>query len=683
MKVSYNWLKQYISKLPKPEKLADLLTLHSFEVEKLKKQKNDWILDIDILPNRAHDCLSHIGIAREIAALTENKLQIPKFKLQETSKKIKDFISVEIKEKELCYRYTARAITNIKVGPSPEWLKERIEAIGQQSINNVVDLTNYVMFETGQPLHAFDADKLSGQKIIVRKAKKEEKIISLDGEKYELDKDMLVIADNKDPLVIAGVKGGQKAEISKDTKTLILESANFNLHNIHKTSKKLGLRTEASLRFEHGLDPNLTSSAIDRLAYLINKVVKGEIVKGKIDVYRNKIKPKTVVVELSRINSLLGIKISKTQVLKILKSLEIEVKTSSLKNQDIKFTSKIPTRRLDIQIAEDLIEEVGRIYGYENIKTTPPITKLILTSEKDSLRIREKTKNILESLGFSEVYNFSFVGEKDLEILKTSSKEYIELKNPLSLDLKYLRKNLIINILKNVSENFKYFDEIKFFELGKVYIKKVKNKEQKMLVGVIARKKQQGKLFYEIKGVVDSLFNKLGISDCWYDNFEATPEWTEKKIWQSQKSAEIKLGNKEIGFLGEIKPSVLNNLGIKEQVVAFNINFKLLIDAVDEEVIYTHPSKYPSIVRDIAVLVDLGDKVADVVNIINIVGGKLVKDVDLFDMYAGDQLPDNRKNLAFHVVYQAENRTLTDKEVDKIHNKITREINNKNWEVRK
>jgi len=567
MKVSYNWLKQYISKLPKPEKLADLLTLHSFEVEKFKKQKSDWILDIDILPNRAHDCLSHVGIAREIAALTGNKLQIPEFKLQETSKKIKNFINIEIKEKELCSRYTARAIINIKVGPSPKWLKEKIEAIGQQSINNVVDLTNYVMLETGQPLHAFDAGKLNGQKIIVRKAKKGEKITSLDGENYELDEDILIIADNKDPLAIAGIKGGQKAEISKDTKTLILESANFNLHNIHKTSKKLNLQTEASLRFENGLDPNLTSSAIDRLAYLINKIAKGKTVKGKIDIYCNKIKPKTVAVELSRINSLLGIKISKIQVLKILKSLEIEAKALLLKNQDVKFIAKVPTRRLDIQIAEDLIEEVGRIYGYENIQAIPPIAELILTSEKDSFRIREKIKNILESLGFNEVYNFSFVGEKDLEILKTSSQEYIELKNPLSLDLKYLRKSLMINILKNVSENFKYFDEVKLFELGKVYIKKAKHKEQKMLAGIIARKKQQGKLFYEIKGAIDSLFNKLGISDCWYDNFEATPEWTEKKIWQSQKSAEIKFGNKEIGFLGEINSKILNKLGIKEQVV--------------------------------------------------------------------------------------------------------------------
>ena len=681
MKISYNWLKEYVKNLPKPEKLADLLTMHSFEVEdmlevQLPTGKLDFVFDIDILPNRAHDCLSHIGVARECSALLNSKLEIRNPKLIEDKKlKVENFVDVEVKDSELCPRYTARVITDIKVGPSPKWLQGRLKAVGQQPINNIVDATNYVAFEIGQPLHAFDAEKLTGKKIIIRRAKKGEKITTLDNEKCELDNDILVIADSKNPIAIAGIKGGKKAEIDKNTKTIILESANFNLHNVHKSSRKFSIATESSLRFEHGLDPNLASEAIDRLAGLIVKNAGGKIANGMIDIYPNKVKPKKIAAGLFKINNLLGVKISETEVIKIFDLLGFKVE----KKID-RLLIEVPTRRLDIEISEDLIEEISRIYGYKKIPSKPPLG-ILVSAEADDLRsLRNKVKDILEGLSLSEVYNYSFIGEEDLKKLKQSPKNYIELENPLSLDLKYLRRDLIIGLLKNTRDNFRHFGEGRLFELGKVYLKD----EKMMLAGIIWRKTNKRELFYEAKGIVDGLLNKLGISNQWYDDVKATSEWSDKIFWHSGISAEIKINDKEIGFAGEINPEILSKFGIKGSTAAFNLDFELLLELVSEELIYQHPSKYPAAIRDIAVLVNRGDRVVDVLNVINSVGNELVRDVDLFDMYEGGEIPRNKKNLAFHVVYQSDERTLTDEEVDKTHNRIVREINKKmGWEVRK
>ena len=676
MKVSYNWLKEYVSNLPKPEKLAELLTMHSFEVESVEKIRNDHVLDIDVLPNRAHDCLSHIGVARECAALLKSKVQSSKPKVIEDKKlKVDNFVGVEVKNKKLCPRYTARVMTNIKVGPSPQWMQERLKAVGQKPINNIVDATNYIALEMGQPLHVFDAEKLDGKKIIIRRACKGEKITTLEDEKCDLDGDILVIADSKDPIAIAGIKGGKKAEIDKNTKTIILESANFNLNNIHASSRKLGISTESSLRFEHGLDPNLASEAINRLAELIKEISGGKIAKGLVDIYLNKLKPKKLAVSLSKINSLLGVEISEKEVIRIFKSLEFKVQ-----KRDNRFIIEVPTRRLDIEISEDLIEEIGRIYGYEKISSKLPLGILVSAKPDDLLRSKNKVKDILDGLGMTEVYNYSFIGDDDLEKLKLSSEDYIELENPLSLDLKYLRRDLITNLLKNIRENFKYFSEVQLFEIGRVYL----NKEKTMLAGVIGRKEDKKELFYEAKGMVDGFLNKLGITNQWYSDFQAILEKTNKIFWYSGRSAQIKLNDQILGFVGEINPETLSRFGIKGQVAAFNLDFELLIKLISEELVYQHPSRYPAVVRDIAILVNLGDRVTDVLNAINSVEGDLIQDIDLFDMYEGGEIPRGKKNLAFHIVYQADDRTLTDKEVDKIHDKIIREISKRRgWDVRK
>lgn len=680
MKISYNWLKEYVDKLPKPERLAELLTVHSFEVRNIEKTQADYIFDLDILPNRAHDCLSHIGVASECVALLSSKLktQNPKV-IEDKNSKAADFIKVEVRDKNACPRYTARVITDIKIGTSPIWMQERLKAIGQKPINNVVDATNYVMFEMGQPLHAFDFEKLEGAKIIIRPAKKGEKITTLDNETCELDENVLVIADDKDALALAGVKGGKKAEITAKTKTIVLESANFSIKTIRATCRKTGIKTESSIRFEYGLDPNLTAMAINRVTQLIG----GKVATGIIDIYPNKILPLRLKLDLKDIERVLGLKISKDRVIKYLKSLGFSV-DNSLK-------VVVPTIRRDIQIKEDLIEEIVRLIGYNNIPNKYPFGLIGAAKFNDSLIIINKVKNFFEGVGFNEIYNHSFVGENDIEKFGINRNNCIELDNPLSVDLKYLRKDLMVGLIKIVKENSKTFlqdnQAIKIFELGKVYRKiKSKTEEERMLTGIIAKRleKTRGENFYELKGVIDSLLNKLGISDVWYDDYQAIPEWTDEVFWRKTATAEIKVGDEEIGFVGEINSKILDKLNIKARMAAFNLNFEKLLKLAEEELIYEAPSPYPAAVRDLAVLVGPEDRVADVQNIIERVGGELVFDVDLFDMYEGEGIPDSKKNLAFHIVYQSYKKTLKDEEVDKIHRKIIRELEkNKNWEVRR
>jgi len=701
MKISYNWLKEYLSKLPKPEKLADLLSMHSFEVKNLEEIRNpkspastsrgeageirnDFIFDIDILPNRGHDCLSYTGIARECSAILNSKFKYRNPKLIEDKKiKSSDFVKVDIQDKDGCLRYIARVIDDIKIGPSPKWLKEKLESVGQKSINNIVDATNFVMLETGQPLHAFDYEKIDGKKIIVRKAKKGEKIATLDNEIIELDEDMLIIADGKYPLALAGIKGGKRAEITKNTKTIVLESANFDYEIVRNTSRKINLRTEASMRYEYGLDPNLTEEAINRVAEIIREISGGKVLKGIVDVYPRKVYPAKINLNLKKVENVLGQPVSKTEVIKILKSLNFGV------DANLKVT--VPTIRQDIKIQEDLIEEIARMIGYDNIETKIPLGFIGVNKLDDTLTTINKIKNILEGFGFNEVYNFSFIAENDLNKTKIDKKGLIELENPLSLDLKYLRKDLIIGILKNVKDNYKQFFEnnnlIKIFELGKVYREGENGSiEERMLNAVIIRpsEKTKGENFYELKGIIDALLTKLGIADFWYDDFKATSDWADQSYWSKTSTAEIKVGEKEIGFVGEINPEILNAYNIKRKVAMFYFNFEKLLELINEELIYQPPSQYPAAIRDLAVLVDAKDRVGDVIKLIDDVGGELVQDVDLFDMYEGSNIPSGRKNLAFHIIYQSYEKTLKDEEIDKIQNKIIKSLeSNNNWKVRK
>ncbi len=663
------------------------MTLHFAEAEEVKKGGKDFILDIDIRPNRAGDCFSHIGIAREIATILGLNFKVPSPKPREEKKiKAKEFIEVKIQNKEDCFRYTARIITNVKVRPSPKWIQDRLAACGLRPINNIVDATNYIMLETGQPLHAFDLDKLSesgpGQKlIVVRRAKKGEKITTLENQSYSLNEGVLIIADSKEPLAIAGIKGGKKAEIDKKTRNIVLESANFNPLAVRNGSAKLNLKTDSSWRFEHGIDPNLAEFSINRVAELIQKISGGKIVEGLIDNYLRKVLPRKVLLDLNYLKTLLGIEISKKETIKILNNLGFETRGIKQKMLEV----SIPTRRLDVVLAEDLIEEIGRIYGYEKIPARPLIGAFSVPKRNDNVFWQDMAKNILKEAGFSEVYNYSFVSERGIKTFGYSAADLVEIENPISSNQKYLRPSLISNLLKNTKENLKYFNELNFFELGKTFNKKTG--EKLMLSGIISRKKKGigAELFYEAKGIVDLLLNGLGISDIWYDEYGPTPEDSKIKIWVRHRCAEIKSGGgQELGFLGEVSRTLLEDLEIKEAVVVFDIDFEKLQKLVSEEHEYRPISQHPSAIRDIAVLVPRGVSVDEVLQRIELCGGNLVRDVDVFDIYEGEEIPEGKKNLAFHIIFQAEDRTLKPEEINWILEKIRETLEeNLEWEVRK
>ena len=694
---SYNWLQSFFNltsakasadkeKLPKPEKLAEVLTMHSFEVESLARKGKDWLLDIDVTPNRAGDCFSHLGIAREIGAIANLNCREPFSVIKEDEKlKSNDFIKIEVKDKNSCPRYTARVITDVKVGDSPKWIKERLEACGLQPINNIVDIANYVMLELGQPLHAFDFGKIESvnskfKTIIIRRAKKEEKITTLDNQKFDLNNNILIIADSKEPLAIAGIKGGKKAEIDKNTKTIVLESANFEHRIIRKASKLLTLKTDASWRFEHGLDPNLTEEAINRAADLIQGIAKGKAAKGLKDFYPKKVLPKKIKLDLNYVEKLLGAKIPQKEIIRILKSLNFQCSENGSRWVMV----EVPTFRLDISIPEDLIEEIGRIYGYKKIEPVIPLSSLIPPEKNEDIFWQNFIKNILKELCFTEVYNYSFISEKDKEIFINSTRTVlVEIENPMSVEQKYLRPTLLINLLKNIKSNIKNYEEMKLFEIGKRHTKDSARgiDERTMLSGIII-KKDKKELFYELKGIIGLLLNKLGISDIWYNEHKVSFE--DIKLWHLEKCAEIKISGEKIGFLGEISPNILESFKIKKNVCAFEIDFEKLKKLCLEEQEYQPISAYPSAIRDLALLAPREVKVVDVLNTINASGGTLVRDVDLFDMYEGKELPDGKKNLAFHIIYQAKDRTLLSKEIDEVHNRIIKALEkNPTWEVRK
>ncbi len=561
----------------------------------------------------------------------------------------KDFIKLQIENQEDCPRYTAKVITGVKVKSSPKWIQQRLKACGLQPINNIVDAANYVMLEMGQPIHAFDLDKV-GKKIIVRRAKKGEKIKTLDDKTYKLDKDILVIADSNKPIAIAGIKGGDTTGVDKKTKNIVIEAANFNRLLTRRACQKLKLKTDASWRFENGIDPNLIDLAQERVCALIQEIAGGKVLRGMVDFYPKKVLVKKIQLNLDYVERLLGIKIPKREISKILRSL------------GFMFQVEVPTRRLDVSLPEDLIEEIGRIYGYGKIKSVFPRASLIPPQRNIDIFWEDRIKDILKELGFSEVYNYSFV-EQGGEI---------EVANPISRKQKYLRPSLIPNLLKNVKDNLNNFKKIKIFELGKIFLG---GQEKKMLAGLMTAENKTIDIFYQVKGVVDLMLKKLGLSNIWYDSYQPTPEQSKIDIWQKGECAEIKVDNQEIGFLGKIS---------SEEVVAFDFDFEKLIKLASEEHEYQPISKFPAAVRDLAVIIVQGVLVEEVLNKINAAGGPLIRDVDLFDMYGGEEIPAGKKNLAFHIIFQAEDHTLTAEEIDKLMAKIVKALEKEpSWEVRK
>ena len=678
MLYSINWIQEYIKgRLPKPEKLVDLLNMRAFEVENIRKKGKDTLMDIAVLPNRAHDCLSHVGMAREIAAIAKLKFAAPKTKAIKTQKGTLKPIKVHIQSTELVPRYTALVIEAVTIKKSPKWLADRLQAFGMNSINNVVDLTNFIMLELGQPLHAFDYDQIKGSEMTIREAHEGETLETLEGKTLSLPKGVLVIEDEERLIDLAGIKGGKVSGISARTKNILLQAANFNAETMYRAKSQLDYTTQAADLYSHEIDPNLTILALERAAALLSECgIDGRITQ-LLDIYPKKVQPKRIALRAPFLESMLGISIPQKEIKQILENLGCKV---TIKPKGLE--ALIPTRRIDLAIEEDLVEEVGRMHGYDRIPSTFPVASLIPPPRNNELLWQERIRDTFKGLGFKEAYNYSFIGKKDLSQFAYSREDQaklIELENPVSSDFAYLRDSLIEGLLKNARDNQKTEKVIRVFEIGKVFRHDKEKFQETNMLGAIV---YDGN-FYEMKGICDFLLNSLGITEVWYDEYQQTPEKSRPVLWNKGKSAELKVDSQEIGFLGEISGALLSNLKIAKPVVALHLDIEKLIQLGTEERSYEAPSKFPSATRDIAIVVPLATKVAEVMNVMESAGGQLVEDIDLFDIYEGEQIAQEKKNLAFHIIYQAGNRTLTNKEVDSIHEKIIKAIQeNPEWEVR-
>ena len=643
--------------------------MRAFELEEMKKEGKETQLIFDILANRGHDALSHIGLAREICAVEERKFLTPRPDLGSVPRfGLGKGLKIEIKDKKLCRRYVGAILENIKVVSSPKWMQERLLVCGIKPINNIVDIANYVMLETGQPLHAFDARKTTGN-IIVRKAKKGERIKLLDESEKILTKNNLVIADSERPLALAGVMGGLKSGITGETTSIILESANFDPVNIRKTRLEHGLSTESSYRFERDIDPNLAEVGTQRAIELLQKYTGNNVrLAAYTDIYPKKIKPWEIELDTNHVSRLLGENISVKKIKNILRNLGLEM--AEKKNN---LSVKIPTFRLDLKTQEDLIEEIGRIYGYENISAEAPMVELSSPPVNEQIVFEDKLRDAMTALGFSEMMNYSFYGQSDIEKCGLDIKDHFEVANPMNPDQQFLRTSLIPGILKNVELNLKNFEIFSIFEIGRKYRDEKKNLpvEKTVLAGAFVRASKwdidttnPSDTYFELKGKIEALFAKLGFLDLEFKI--PNPE----KFWHPTRTSSIMVVKKEIGKIGEVDPKVLASYGIKQKISVFGIGVDKLMEISSINKVYKPIGKFPSVRRDISMFIGEKTKYAEIKKKIREAGRKLVRSIELFDIFE----KENEKSLAIRLEIGSREKTLTSGEIDGVMKKIVAKL---------
>ncbi|KNF07491.1 phenylalanine--tRNA ligase beta subunit [Gottschalkia purinilytica] len=630
------------------------------------------IIDFEITPNRP-DCLSIIGMARETAATLGVDIKYPKIEIKNEEEDINNFVNgVEVLDSDLCNRYYVRVAKDVVIKTSPYWMQRRLMEAGVRPINNIVDITNYVMLELGQPLHAFDLESLNGKKIIVRKANEGEKLVTLDGVERNLDESMLVIADDKEPIAIAGVMGGLDSEVTSDTKTILIESANFNGRSVRLTSKKVGLRTEASSKFEKNIDSNLVEIACDRVCQLIEETNSGKIVGGYVDIYNDKKEEKIIELSLDKVTRLLGISIEVNNVLDILNSLELKSEY-----KDGKIITRVPSFRSDLEIEADLVEEIGRIYGFDKINPEPLIGTLTKGSKSYSRSTEDIAKSFLTGLGLNEIMTYSFISPKSYDKIKLAPDSFkrkcVEIRNPLGEDYSVMRSTLISNTIDVLSRNYKHGVEKAWtYEIGNIFvprqlpIKDLPYEIRTLCIGMYGESD-----FYTLKGVIENLLDKLGINDYEYVREE------NNDTFHPGRTANIVKDNHLIGTLGEIHPDVIENYGMKERCYIAEIDFELIVSLSNLERKYSPLPKYPAVTRDIALVVDKDILVREIEKIIKENGKGLVEDVKLFDVYMGSQIEEGKKSIAYSIVYRSKEKTLTDEEVVKVHDNILKQLEEK------
>nr|WP_315051080.1 phenylalanine--tRNA ligase subunit beta [uncultured Lachnoanaerobaculum sp.] len=635
----------------------------------------DTVFEYEITSNRV-DCYGVIGIAREAAATFKKNLVLPKVNTTGNSENVNDYLSVEVKDENLCKRYVARVVKNIKLAPSPAWMQERLRAVGIRPINNIVDITNYVMAEYGQPMHAFDYNLIEGQKIVVDRAKDGDEFETLDGVVRKLDSNILMINDAKKAVAIAGIMGGENSKITDDVSTMIFECATFDGTNIRLSSKRIGLRTDSSGKFEKGLDPNNAYDAMMRACSLVEELGAGEVVGGTIDVYPVKAVESRVAFEPERINKLLGTSISKEDMLEIFDRIELKYD---------KETNEIvaPTFRQDIHFMADLAEEVARFFGYDKIPTTLPKASATIGGISMKLEIEELAREVAKFLGFSEAMNYSFESAKVFDKLGLSKNSHyrnaIEISNPLGEDFRMMRTQAVNGILNSLSTNYNRRNkDVHLFELANIYIpkelplKELPDERMQFVLGFYGKEN-----FFDMKGVVEEFLYTIGIvGKLHYD-----PGCKEEFLHPGRK-ADIVLDGVRLGYLGEVHPIVCENYKLGEKTYIAVLDMPNVIHFVNFDIKYTGIAKYPAISRDISLVVPRSVLVGEIEDIISENGGSNLEFFNLFDIYEGDQIEAGFKSVAYSLTFRNKERTLLDADVNEVMDKILKKLEEKNIRIR-
>jgi len=684
MKFTLNWLKEFVAVNVSPERLARLFTMAGLEVESVtslrepESDKEDWLFEINVTPNRG-DCLSVTGLAREVAAFSGQRFKAAEGKVHGKSARVLRGVNVFIENRRLCPRYSAAVVEDIGVARSPEWLKYRLESCGIRSINNVVDITNYVMLETGQPLHAFDLDRLLSGRIVIRPAGAATTFMTLDGIERKLNAEDLLICDGEKPIALAGIMGGMESEVVPGTRRILLESANFDPTTIRRTAKRLGLHSEASHRFERGVDPEGTVSALERAVSLLGQLAGGKRVPGHLDRYPRPAKEQAIDLREKRIEKLLGVRIERREVERLLTALGLKVQ-QYLRKPVLKVLA--PARRHDLTREADLIEELARLHGYDNIPSTLPLLRLSGARVDLLLKRERQIRAFLAGEGFSEVVNLPFTSQgmnRAFDGLWESASSPVAVVNPLAAESAEMRLSLLPGLLDNLRTNLAQKAPSFFaYQLGKVFCSASSGETQErlylsgILYGPRARRglrnrEEPAAGFLECKGLIEGILDLFRVTD------RSTYASESKPILHPGRAAAVILENAKLGYFGQGHPDLCEELDLPP-FLAFELDFDRLVQYAPRQITFRSLPRFPSVERDFAVVVDNGFPSQRIVNWINDLGLVLIERVEVFDQYHGSPIPEGKKSLAYKISYRAEDRTLTDAEVSALHQDLVERV---------
>ncbi len=676
MLFNIDWLKDYVDIDISPVELAEKLTMLGHEVDEVKKVGDFDVLDIDLTPNRS-DCMNHIGLAREIAVCLGKEFKLPPTDFEEIEEKSGDFLTIEIEDSELTHRFAGKVLKDVEVGPSPEWMAKRLESVGLRSVNNMVDVTNYIVQEIGHPMHAYDLSLLNGSKLVAREAKKGEKVTTLDGEERKLEAGDIVITDAEKIVGLGGVMGGENTEIQDDTKHVALEAAWFNPANVRRTSKRLALSTDASYRFEREADIEGPAFAIERCCHLLKKITNCKIMSGLIDEYPNEHKPENVSFRPEKARQLIGNEISNDEIKSILEALEIEVASED----NYRWKLIAPSFRTDLNIEVDFVEEVARVYGYDNINPTLPAFREGAKSRSARQIVEEKARDTLVSCGLFQAINYSFASVSDNEIASIPENKSVRVLNPIAEDMDYLRGSLLPGLIRTASMNYNYGNQdFAVFETGTVFRKGKGAPDESYNLAMILQGKdyplhwarKPGKFtFYSLKGIIESLP---------VINLESNVSWRECKesFFDERESATLYINDIKVGSFGKVSDVVKKHYDLDYDLFAAELSLDVLSGQDYESFNYESVSKFQPVTRDLAVIVDDTLKNSDLLSAIQSLKIEVLRKVTVFDVFRGEKIPEGKKSVAVNFLYQSLQGNFTGEEIsgyqDEIISKLKKEF---------